>query len=230
MSRAERLLALIEILRRHRNPVSGSDLARETGVSIRTLYRDIESLRGQGAVIEGEPGLGYVLRPGFVLPPLMFGDDEIEALLLGTAWVAERADERLGAAASCAMAKIANVLPERLRHNIDTSSLMIGPVDEAVVDSIDMAVIRRAIRTERKVEIAYGKTGDAHLRRTIWPIAIGFFERVRVVVAWCELREAIRHFRGDRIVEVCETGMRYPRRKHDLLQEWRKREEQNPSH
>ena len=99
MSRAERLLDLIQVLRRYRQPVSGQRLADELGVSIRTLYRDIATLQGQGAAIDGEAGLGYVLRPGFMLPPLMFTEEEIEALVLGSRWVAKRSDARLGSAA-----------------------------------------------------------------------------------------------------------------------------------
>jgi predicted DNA-binding transcriptional regulator YafY len=92
VSRANRLLDLIQILRRHRYPVSGAALASELGISLRTLYRDIGTLQAQGATIDGAPGLGYVLRPGFMLPPLMFSHEEIEALALGSRWVADRAD------------------------------------------------------------------------------------------------------------------------------------------
>src|SRR5262245_23635780 len=106
MSRAQRLLDLIQVLRRHRFPVRGAALARELGVSLRTLYRDIEALKAQGARIDGEAGVGYVLRPGFMLPPLMFSEDEIEALVLGSRWVASRADAPLGKAARNALAKI----------------------------------------------------------------------------------------------------------------------------
>ncbi|MCJ9725384.1 HTH domain-containing protein, partial [Agrobacterium sp. SHOUNA12C] len=98
MARSERLLTLLQTLRRYRRPVSGAVLAGETGVSLRTLYRDIASLQSQGAMIEGEPGIGYVLKPGFMLPPMMFSQDEIEALVLGSRWVARAADERLAAA------------------------------------------------------------------------------------------------------------------------------------
>src|SRR6266699_2564373 len=93
VARAQRLLELIQLLRRHRRPVSGETLAPELGVSLRTLYRDIQTLIGQGAAIDGEAGVGYVLRPGFVLPPLMFTDEEIEALVLGLRWVARQTDE-----------------------------------------------------------------------------------------------------------------------------------------
>ncbi|HNB45871.1 MAG TPA: HTH domain-containing protein, partial [Burkholderiaceae bacterium] len=111
MSRAERLLSLLELLRRHRRPVSGAALAESLGISLRTLYRDIASLQAQGAAIDGAPGFGYVLQPGFMLPPLMFTPDEVEALVLGSRWVAERADPRLGGAARQALAKVAAVLP-----------------------------------------------------------------------------------------------------------------------
>src|SRR5271154_3739248 len=99
MSRSDRLLELVQALRRRRRPVSGRTLADELGVSLRTLYRDVATLQAQGADIAGEAGVGYVLQPGFLLPPLMFSEDEIEALVLGSRWVADRADNRLGAAA-----------------------------------------------------------------------------------------------------------------------------------
>ena len=111
MSRAQRLLDLIQVLRRHRHPVSGATLAEATGVSLRTLYRDIELLKAEGAHIDGEAGVGYVLRPGFMLPPLMFSEEEIEALVLGSRWVHQRADRALADAAANVLAKIGAVLP-----------------------------------------------------------------------------------------------------------------------
>ncbi len=220
MSRSERLLRLLQNLRRYRRPVSGCVLAEELGVSIRTLYRDIASLQAQGAGIEGEPGLGYVLRPGFMLPPLMFSEDEIEALVLGSRWVARRADRRLALAAHDALAKIAAVLPPDLRDGLDASSLLVGPV-AAAREAIDLAVLRKAIRTERKVRITYTSADGAGSDRLVWPFALGFFERVRVLVAWCELRRDFRHFRTDRITSLAPTDDRYPRRRQALLKEWR---------
>jgi predicted DNA-binding transcriptional regulator YafY len=215
------LLDLIQCLRRHRHPVSGAALARELGVSLRTLYRDIACLQAQGAHIEGEPGVGYVLRPGFLLPPLMFAEDEIEALVLGSRWVAERADDRLAGAARDALAKIAAVLPADLRGDLDASTLLVGPGAPIVAGAIELAAVRRAIRAERKLTIAY-RTDDAReTERTIWPFALAFFDRVRVVVAWCELRQGFRHFRADRIVALAPTEARYPRRRQALLKEWR---------
>src|SRR6266705_6358930 len=118
MSRAQRLLDLIQALRGCRRPISGAVLAEALGISLRTLYRDIETLNAQGAQIDGEPGVGYVLRPGFMLPPLMFSEDEIEALVLGSRWVSERADDPLGQAARNALVKIAAVLPDDLKENL----------------------------------------------------------------------------------------------------------------
>jgi predicted DNA-binding transcriptional regulator YafY len=221
MSRSQRLLDLIQTLRRHRHPVSGQRLAEETGVSLRTLYRDIATLQSQGADIEGEPGVGYVLRPGFMLPPLMFSEDEIEALVLGARWVSSRTDDELARAAQNLLAKIAAVLPDDLRPRIEGTNLVVAP--GAVVEGavIDMAVVRKAIRNEHMLDIAYLDASGAATERRIWPFVLGFFEHVRIVGAWCTLRNDMRHFRVDRIVSLEPTGIRYPRRKAVLLKEWR---------
>lgn len=224
MSRSQRLLDLIQALRRHRRPVSGAALAEEVGVSLRTLYRDIETLRAQGAHIDGEAGIGYVLRPGFMLPPLMFSEDEIEALVLGSRWVSERTDTPLGDAARNALAKIAAVLPDDLRDSLDASNLLIGSGEPLAAGDAELPAIRAAIRTERRLQIAYADGSGRSTRRTIWPFALAFFDRVRVVVAWCELRNDYRHFRTDRITALMPTDKRYPKRRLALLKEWRQRE------
>jgi predicted DNA-binding transcriptional regulator YafY len=221
MSRSERLLALLQALRRRRRPVSGGVLAEELGISLRTLYRDIASLKAQGASIEGEPGFGYVLRPGYMLPPLMFSADEIEALALGSRWVAEQADKRLALAARDALAKIGSVLPPGLRDDLETSALLVGPGARGKVGNVDLGIIRQAIRVEHKLGLLYRDGGDAVTERVVWPFALGFFESIRVVAAWCELRQGFRHFRTDRIMRASATGARYPRRRHALLKEWR---------
>jgi len=221
LSRAERLLELIQLLRRYRYPVSGAALAAELGISLRTLYRDIITLQAQGAQIDGEPGLGYVLRPGFMLPPLMFSEEEIEALVLGSRWVADRADTRLGSAARNALVKIAAVLPSDLRNDLDSSALLVGPGEYIAAGDVELAAIRKAIRAEHKLVITYRDLKDSESSRTIWPFALAFFDRVRVVVAWCELRQAFRHFRTDRIVTLTISELCYPRRRQALLKEWR---------
>jgi len=224
VSRAQRLLDLIQVLRRHRHPVSGATLAEATGVSLRTLYRDIELLKAEGAHIDGEAGVGYVLRPGFMLPPLMFSEEEIEALVLGSRWVHQRADRALADAAANVLAKIGAVLPKDLRETLDESGLLIGPGDPIAAGDAQLPKIRQAIRTERKIGLSYRDINGADSKRTIWPFALSFFEKVRVVVAWCELREDYRHFRTDRIVVLNMTEKRYPRRRQAMLKEWRERE------
>jgi len=221
MSRAQRLLDLIQILRGHRFPVTGAQLAAELGISLRTLYRDIGALQEQGASIEGEPGLGYVLRPGFMLPPLMFSEDEIEALVLGSRWVAKHGDTRLGAAARNALVKIASVLPDDLRQALDSSALLVGPSAEHKTGDAELLLIRQAIRSERKLEMQYRDLKNDDSSRTIWPFALGYFDHVQVLVAWCELRQGFRHFRIDRIVSLAMLDQRYPRRRQILLKEWR---------
>lgn len=224
MSRAERLLALLEVLRRRRRPVSGAVLADKFGVSLRTLYRDVASLQAQGAHVDGAPGLGYVLREGFVLPPLMFSEEEVEALVLGSRWVAHRGDQRLAEAARNALAKIAAVLPGELRHELETSALLVGPGQGIAAGNAEIIAIRSAIRNERKLAVTYRDPAGVETARTIWPFALGFFDRARVVAAWCELRQSIRHFRTDRIVALAPIDARYPKRRQALLKEWRQRQ------
>ena len=221
MSRTERLLELLQILRRHRAPVAGSTLAADLNVSLRTLYRDIATLQGQGAEIEGEPGLGYVLRPGFMLPPLMFSIDELEALILGAAWVGkQRDDQRLSKAAGNALTKIAAVLPPDLRQELDSGSLYVVP-SRQLPTSVDPSLLRDAIRKEHKIRIAYRDDAGQETERVIWPFVIGFFEQHKTVGAWCELRQDYRHFRIDRIATLAATGERAPKRRHAMLKEWR---------
>lgn len=221
MSRSERLLALLQALRRRRRPVSGRVLADELGVSLRTLYRDIVSLQGQGAEIEGEAGLGYVLKPGFWLPPLMLSGEEIEALVLGARWVWARTDERLALAARDAIAKITAVLPPSLREDVEASTLIVAPSKALRRVSADLAPIRAAIRSERKLALAYHDAQGVSTERTIWPFGVGYFDEARVVMGWCELRQGFRHFRADRIASCRTLEARYPVGRQRLLKDWR---------
>ncbi len=209
------------MLRRHRFPVTARVLAEELKVSTRTLYRDIETLRAEGAPIDGEAGVGYVLRPGFLLPPLMFSEDEIEALALGLRWVIDRTDGALARAGRDGLAKIAAVLPHDMAAVAEGSGLILPP--GAVVQGAEarMPELRGAIRAERKVAIAYADGTGRATERVIWPFALAFFETVRVVVAWCELRRDYRAFRADRILRMEVSDTRYPRRRHRLMQEWK---------
>ncbi|HAT41668.1 MAG TPA: transcriptional regulator [Rheinheimera sp.] len=221
MTRAERLLHLMQLLRNRRTPVSAAELADALQMSVRSVYRDIRSLQAQGADIEGEAGLGYILRPGFTLPPLMFSAQELEALALGSRWVQERADSQLSQAATQALAKIAAVLPQEKRTDLEQSALLIGPGQLADCADDTLVALRRAIRLEHKLALTY-RDGQGQLtERTVWPVALGFFDQVRVLVAWCELRNQFRHLRADRIEQLLELDVRYPRRRAILLQQWR---------
>lgn len=224
MSRSQRLLSLLQLLRGHRFPVTGAALANELGITLRTLYRDIGSLREQGANIESEAGLGFILRPGFMLPPLMFSIEEVEALVLGSRWVAGRADERLGRAARAALDKISAILPVNLRQELDTAALIIGPNASLTLMDDVQPLIREAIRSESKVTMVYRDLSDAQSSRIVWPVALGYFDEVRILVAWCELREGFRSFRTDRILSFASTDQRYPRCRQALFKEWREQD------
>src|SRR5882757_11475566 len=175
MSRAQRLLDLIQLLRGYRRPVSGAVLAEALGISLRTLYRDIETLNAQGAHIEGEPGVGYVLRPGFLLPPLMFSEEEIHAVALGVQWVQRQTDEGLALAAHNALSKIGAVLPVELRHKLHDSAFHVsrrGPK----TPSVDLQMLRQAMREQRKLRIVYRDPKGSETERIVWPIMLAFFE------------------------------------------------------
>lgn len=221
MSRSERLLHLLQVLRRYQRPVSGQTLAKELGISIRTLYRDIASLQAQGAMIEGEPGVGYVMKSGFMLPPLMFRSEEIDALVLGMRWVADRCDRTLAASAYTALAKIADVLPSDLRRELNESSLLVGAPLKRAAHKVSTDVLRVAVREEQKLIITYVDSNGLHSVRTIWPFALVYFDQARVLMCWCELRSGFRNFRSDRILMVDQPQERYPKRRSTLLREWR---------
>lgn len=219
LSRSARLLDLLQALRRRRHPVRGADLAEELGVSLRTLYRDIATLQAQGAAIEGEAGLGYVLRPGFFLPPLRFSEDEMDALLLGLRFVAQRGDPVLDEAAEDALAKILAAMPPEAELQARDGALLSGMGGSA--GAPHLATLREAMQQERRLHLRYTDKKGAASERIVWPVAIGFFGEAEVLAAWCETRQDFRHFRLDRIVALRIDTDRYPRRRRLLLAEWR---------
>jgi predicted DNA-binding transcriptional regulator YafY len=224
MSRAGRLLTLMEALRRRRHPVAGATLAEDLGVSLRTLYRDIAALQALGADVEGEAGLGYVLKPGFTLPPLMFSLDEIEALTLGALWVAGRADADLAEAADAALSKLAAAMPPDRAELVAAPSSLVAPGRLSAAGDAHLTPIRAAIRAERKLTLDYVDAGGAKSSRIVWPMAISYFDAALILVAWCETRAAFRHFRVDRIETVEGRPERYPRRRRALLADWKQAE------
>jgi predicted DNA-binding transcriptional regulator YafY len=221
MARTARLLALLQLLRGRRRPVTAAALAAELGISARTVYRDIAELGAQGAPIAGEAGLGYVLRPGLFLPPLMLGEDETEAILLGLRYVDQRGDDILSHAARDALAKIGAVLPPLAQEALRNPVALPGPGGGGFpANIVDLRVLRAAIKAQAKLAIVYEDAGRARTERVVWPIALGFANEARVLIAWCEMRQAYRTFRTDRIAAAARRD-RYPGSRAALLAEWR---------
>jgi predicted DNA-binding transcriptional regulator YafY len=229
LDKTERLFSVMDALRRHRRPVTAAQLAEEQGVSVRTLYRDVQTLIGLGAPIDGEAGVGYMLKPGFFLPPLMFSPEELEALVLGARWVEAQPDDGLAAAARNALGKIATASPDDLRDRIKDTGLwpvMIRGRDEP---KPVLGLIRAAMRNEKALHIAYADETGKTTERDIWPVQLAYYEGKQIIAAWCCLRQAFRNFRTDRLVEVTETENRFGRRRLQLSKEWREEwSRQNP--
>ena len=219
-TRSARLLRLIDELNRRRRAVRGAELAESLGVSLRTLYRDIETLREQGADIDGEAGIGYRLRPGFMMPAMMFSEDELEAVVLGARWVAAHADPELAEAARTALDRVTGVLPSALRLQVETSGLFAPDWRKPVAEPW-LPTLRRAIRHGHRMRMRYLDGEDRVSERFIWPFAMAFLSEVRLLAAWCELRGGFRHFRADRVQALDDTGQPYPELRHQLLKRWR---------
>jgi predicted DNA-binding transcriptional regulator YafY len=220
MRRADRLLQIIQILRRYRHPVRGKVIADELEVALRTVYRDIADLMTQGVPIRGEAGIGYILEKGYDLPPLMFTADEIEAVILGLGFVAWRGDKVLKKAAKDTIAKIGVVLPKDLAQLLNETALIVPPNWKQVDDKVDLSLIRRAIREQRKVALRYKDEGGAASMRVIWPLAISYLNDLRIVISWCELRQDFRHFRADRMGEIEITQDKYKASRRTLMKKW----------
>lgn len=220
MSHAGRLFDVVQILRRRRSPTTAAELAGELGVSMRTLYRDVAALVARGVPIRGEPGIGYVLDPRYFLPPLTFGTNELDAVLLGLKWVEKRADPAMARAAVDAMAKIEAVLPRWAQEIADTPGVFVRADLPQLVETVGTELFRNAVRGCRKVRIAYRDANGVETERTVWPIGLAFMEEGRAVMAWCELRAAFRSFHLDRIASA-DVGARYPERRAELLQRCR---------
>lgn len=221
MRRADRLFQIIQVLRRTRKPLTADAIAAELETSKRTIYRDVATLIGQRVPIRGEAGMGYILERGFDMPPLMLTPDEIEAAVLGAQWVTGHCDAALARAAQDLIAKIADTVPDRLRPLVLEPVTRARPDPITIPDRIDMARMRAQIRAGRKVALRYCDEHGRHSARTIWPIAVGYLETVRHLIAWCELRRDFRSFRADRVVEATYLDEKYPERREALRVKWR---------
>lgn len=201
MRRADRLFQIIQILRR-RGTVTAAGIAEELEVSRRTIYRDIQDMMANGVPIVGEAGIGFALHAGYDLPPLMFNEQELEALVLGARMLQSCADPQLGRAAGDVIAKIRTVLPHKLRPHIDALSLWApGELQQEPI-TIDRAALRAAIRHQRKINFAYVDLQDTASVRTVRPLIMAFYGPVWLLAAWCETRTAFRVFRLDRMSEM----------------------------
>jgi predicted DNA-binding transcriptional regulator YafY len=219
MRRADRLFDIIQTLRTARKPMTAAMLAEELEVTVRTIYRDVATLQARRVPIEGEAGVGYVLRQGFDLPPLMFTVEEIEAVTVGARLVQRLRDRELQAAARRVLDKVTVVLPDSLRSHLDRPFYVSRGL-AAEPRGIDIAELRGAIRDQRKLRIAYVDEKRQRTRRTIWPLAMAYYVDVTLVGAWCELRKDLRNFRVERIENARMLADRFQDPQGKLLAQW----------
>lgn len=221
MSRPDRLFRLLQALRTLPAPVTSEKLACETGVSVRSIYRDIETLRAGGADIGGQPGFGYTLVDDGSLRPRTFSRIEIEALTLGLAQVRQMGDPALAAAADAVLGKVAATLPsvgqQHMLHAVSRVHQFRDQATHSLGNAVDMDLIRQGCWHEEQLDISYTARDGAVTRRTIWPLAIVYLDRMLVVLARCCLREDFRIFRVDRITSVVATGASFRPRRAALL-------------
>ena len=205
MRRADRLFQIIQLLRR-RHVVTASYLARELEVSERTVYRDIRDLMGSGVPIDGEAGVGYTLRRGFDLPPLMFTEDELEAMVLGARVVSSWGDADLARSANDALARVEAALPERLRSRLENTPLFAPGFHVPSATIASLTPLRTAIEERRLVWVRYCDEFDATTERQVRPLGLFFWGNRWSLTGWCQLRSDFRSFRLDRIREmtICE--------------------------
>lgn len=221
MRRADRLLQIVQILRRRGRPTTAAALAEELEVQPRTIYRDMVALQAARVPVEGEAGVGYVLKPGYDLPPVMFTADEIEAVVLGARMVIERGDPELGRAAKDVLAKVESIVPRALADQMWRASLLVPhPLESGVGFGDHVPVIRRAVRGNQKLAITYSDSKDISTSRTIWPLGLYLFSHVTLVCTWCELRGGYRAFRSDRIRECKTLAERFDPRGGRLMREF----------
>jgi predicted DNA-binding transcriptional regulator YafY len=199
MRRTTRLFEIIQVLRSARKPMTAAGIAEKLEVTKRTVYRDIASLQAISVPIYGEAGVGYVMRSGYDLPPLMLSVEEVEAVVVALSLLGRTGDRGLKAAAQAVQGKIAAVLPQGAKQPIDHLSLYASTWGAVEPEAVDLGLVRRAVREERKLSIEYCDDQGRSSERIIRPIAIIYYVEVINIAAWCELREGFRHFRADRI-------------------------------
>lgn len=225
MRRADRLLQIVQILRRRREPTTARSIADELEVVPRTVYRDIADLQASQVPIEGEPGYGYRLRKGYDLPPLMFDEQELEAIVLGARMVADRGDPLLARAAQDVLGKISTVLPDRLADGMwRTGLLMPHRPQEASAFGPHLPDIRQAVRDCSKLQIDYVDGEECKSSRIVWPLGLYFYSHVTIVCTWCELRGDFRALRADRILGCTLANEKFDPKDgalfHQFVRQW----------
>jgi predicted DNA-binding transcriptional regulator YafY len=207
-------------MRTMRAPITAARLAAETGVSLRSLYRDIDALRAAGAQIEGERGYGYRLVEDVALPPQTLNEIEIEALALGLAEVSALGDPQLAKAAESVLAKVAAILPDdRERQLVHVIAHIFRP-EPRYTTMIDLAPLREACWREEALQLTYADATGTTSERIIWPLALVYNDSCVTVLAWCCLRDDFRMFRSDRIKGVELNGSSFRPRRVPLLRDY----------
>jgi len=222
MSKSDRLLKLMQLIRTLPAPVTAAQLAYELDTSERTIYRYIEDLRAAGAVIDGEAGYGFTVVEDATMPPMMFNADEIEALVLGLREVQQVGDPVLANAAKNVLSKVNASLPARMQMQMKNAVLHARKFHRRYPVSIDVAALRKATREERVLEISYCDKDGAATLRNIWPLSIVFMDESLVLLAHCLLRADYRVFRVDRIQMIRATGDAFKPRRVGMLREFLK--------
>lgn len=221
MSRTDRLMRLMDALRRLPQPVTAARLAAETGVSARQLYRDIATLRAGGALIDGEAGLGYTLTEDTALPPQSFSRLEIEALLLAVSALRSMGDKALTRAAEDAMARIIATLPESQgRHAMHSTMRLFRPTIARPDPQVDMDMLRQAIWDETSVIIDYLDLQEAATTRELWPLGLSYGDNHLMLLAHCQLRQDFRIFHVPRIRALRPGGNSFRPRRVALVREY----------
>ena len=222
MSRATRMFEIIQLLRSAKNPVTAQEIGNTLEISKRTAYRDIAALQSMRIPIDGEAGIGYIMRPGFDLPPLAFDSDEIEAIIVGLALLARTRDTGLQRAAKRVAGKIGDSLPDQAKSDFNNKALHVSNWNSLPDAATDMGQLRRAIRSEEKLQITYTNANNQRSKRLILPLAIIYYIDVIVLTAWCELRADFRHFRIDRLSKCQLTGSFFSGEGNRLRNSWSK--------
>jgi len=202
MRRADRLFQIIQLLRRRRTVTTAAQIADKLEISQRTVYRDIRDLVLAGTPIEGEAGVGYRIRPGYDLPPLMFDREEIQALVLGARIVRQFGDPALARASESILAKVASVLPKELEPILADTKLFVPSILGGGRSADGLAIAREALVARRRLRFRYANERGEASERTVRPLGVFFWGRTWTLAAWCEMRAGFRNFRLDRVGDV----------------------------